>query len=179
VHDLRSALLRPSDAPPGLSRLVYKLYPHPQHVSGPMTLSVPVAGGGTAHLSCQAGSGWREGLIDFFVPNPRAPGLEMGLCTGLFATTTTAHQQYRIETAASGTAVTTGYMRLLTKTRIGDESVAFGLGPRVPQRQRGRASYTLIFRHSNTLVYLIYAGPSRYAAATFVRLGQRTNVRLH
>jgi hypothetical protein len=175
VRDLRSALLRPSDAPPGLSHPVYKLYTHPPRpYSYDMTLSVPVSGSGTAHLSCHAGSGWMQGLIDFFIPS--APGLEMGLCAGLFKTATTAHQQYHIETAGFGAAITTGYMRLLTKARIGDESVAFG--PRV-SRQRGRASYTLIFRRANALVYLVYTGPSRYADSTFVRLGRVTNSRLH
>jgi hypothetical protein len=179
VRDLRSALLRPSDAPPGLSHLVYKLYTHPPRLSGPMTLSVPVSGSATAHLSCHAGSGWSQGLIDFFVPSPSAPGVQMGLCAGLFTTAATAHQQYHVETAGFGTAITTGYARLLTKARIGDESVAFGLGLRAPQRQRGRASYTLIFRRANALVYLIYAGPPRYAASTFIRVGRVTNSRLH
>lgn len=176
AHDLRSALLRPSDAPPGLSHPVYKLYTHPPSpYSYDMSLNVPVSGSGTAHLSCHAGSGWTQGLIDFFVPS--APGLEMGLCAGLFTTATTAHQQYRIQTAGFGAAITTGYMRLLTKARIGDESIAFG--PRVSQRQRGRASYTLIFRQGNALVYLAYTGPSRYADSTFVRLGRVTSSRLH
>jgi hypothetical protein len=177
VHDLRSALLRPSDAPPGLSRLVDRLYPHPQHVSGPLTLNVPVSGGGTAHLSCQAGSGWTQGLIDFFVPS--APGLELGLCAGLFPTTTSAHQQYRIQTAGFGPAISTGSARLLTTARIGDESIALGVGSRAPQRQSGRASYTVLFRRANVVVYLIYTGPSRYAASSFVRLGRLTNSRLH
>lgn len=176
VHDLRTILLRPSDAPAGLSHPVYKLFTHPPQPYGyDMTLTVQVSGGAKAHLTCHAGSGWTQGLIDFFAPS--SPGVEMGLCAGLFKTATAAHQQYHIYTASFGTAIKAGYMRLLTKAQIGDESVAFS--PRPSRPQSGRTSYTLIFRRSNALVYLVYTGPSGYSASSFVRLGHATSSRLH
>lgn len=166
VHDVRSGLLRASDAPAGFSHPSYKVYTKPL---GEMTITM-ISGGHKGSIGCSIENGATKGLIETFTPSQ--PGSNLLLCITLYPTATDAHQLYQFATGSYEQAVKHGFRLKLYKPGIGDESIV--LGTTVNQLR----SYNLTFRHSNALVSLVaFAVSLPYSSV--VRLGRIVNSRLH
>lgn len=180
ADQLRSAVLRPSDAPAGFSHPYVKMYTHFR-----TRLEVATRAGGTRSTAACAlprsfsRYGWRRGLIEAFDVTGSPMTLE--LCASVFKTPVDAHAAYLDYLRATLTPLLTyDRMKRLPIHGIGDEAMAIG-GPASTCNcggMRATQEYGMILRLGAVVVDLAYVGPSSLAPTQFVRLGHRIDSRL-
>jgi hypothetical protein len=171
---LRSAIMLPSDAPPGLSTPHSRIYTHFTGKMKVATKTAGVPGKGTTDCPVPASfahDGWIQGLAEGFDSDSIFHVLS--LCASAFQAVQGARAAY--------SATRTDIIRYLKKHHlhstsiapIGAESFAYGAS------QGALVVGEIVFRHDNALVQLYYIGPSTYSIDSFVALAQRTDRRLH
>jgi len=153
VHDLRYAVLRAGEAPPGFSHPHLTVYPH--FVKAMRDIR-PHSDSDTGIEQCYAPTtfahdGWVQGLIETFRGEQMFRGFE--LCGFLFRSLRRAHDGYLVLAAGAKSLLTHKRGTRLTRRGFGDESFSFkpfeGLGE----------STEIVWRHDNAVMLLSYFGP--------------------
>jgi len=180
IGNIKSALLRPGDAPSGFSHPHVAMY---TRFSEKMEVRTLAAGSQTMR-SCEvprsfARQGWREGFIQAFDSTRSQTTLQM--CVSLFKTARGAHAAYVYRTERQlKLLIKLGEMKQLATTQIGDESMTVGGGDLCKCGGMTAArTYEIVFRRDNALVDLAYQGASSFTQVGFERLAVRINSNLH
>lgn len=196
VNDITTGLLPASAAPAGFSAPKDQVY-----LRFHSDMSVKTHPGRTASPACISDKsfsreGWKQGMIEAFPSQQVKSVRTLTLCAWRFKTVGGAQKAYGFEVnplktdlkpkstpkkvskgktkkKAAGKVVsrTKNTLKLLSKARIGDESLAVEGGT-------GLITYALYFRNANALVEIKYTGPSSFSPPSFLSLGRTVNSKL-
>jgi hypothetical protein len=173
IGSLRSALMLPSDAPPGLSTPHSRIYTHFTRKMKVATKTAGVPGKGTTDCPLPASfahDGWIQGLVEGFDSDQIFHVLS--LCASAFRTVQGAHTAYATTRADIARSMKKQHLHFTSISPVGAESFAYGAA------QGQLAVGAIAFRHDNALVQLYYLGPATYSFDTFLGLARKTNQRL-
>lgn len=174
VGSLRSAIMFPGDAPPGLSTPHSRIYTQFTRKMKVATKTAGVPGKGSTDCPVPASfahDGWIQGLVEGFDSDQIFHVLS--LCASAFRTVQGAHTAYAATRTDIVRYLKKHHLQFTSIPQVGPESFAYGAA------QGQLVVGEIAFRHDNALVQLYYLGPSSYSFDTFVALARKTNQRLH
>jgi hypothetical protein len=148
--DLRTALLLPSDLPPGYTKVQLKVYPH---FAVMFRISRNLFCGGNPSAPVRAAD-WKQGLIEGLSkhdPHFVKPSFFQA-CMIEFRSRSAAQALQRYNARSIHGALVKGQLSNLSIGRVGDTSLA------ATDQIGTEVEYLVVFRHAATDVSLLYSG---------------------